>query len=283
MTVGHAPSLHRWIATACLVVSLAASHDARAQMCKPLKLGRAKSKEETAVVHAAQLGDLDSKLKSERTRAAAAEKDLQLAKFELVARETKIESLYAQIAELSYTVKQLQTTYTHHALFKKTQLDSSAGQTDGTVTGIDSGAYNADGIVIPKKSRFELALEPGGPGWTEEDLALLAAANLLQAPPQVQVAALAAAAAFADATKSGRMLGLPLCRGHKQQQHQLEQLIGQSLRPHPPAVAHLATPLLLWCPRPLSSLLPPPPLPQLLLLPIARLPPARAAAVRAVA
>lgn len=36
MTVGHAPSLHRWIATACLVVSLAASHDARAQMCKPL-------------------------------------------------------------------------------------------------------------------------------------------------------------------------------------------------------------------------------------------------------
>ena len=182
------------------------SLQARFQALENWQAASIKSQEESAAMHAAQLADLESKLKAERTRCVSLEKDLSLARYDLVNKDTKIESLYTQLADLSYTVKQLQTSYKSTALFKRAVLDSSAGQTDGSLTGLESGGFNAEGMVIPRKTRWELALEAGGPGYTEEDAALLAAANLSAAPPQIQVAALAAAAALAEATKSGRVV-----------------------------------------------------------------------------
>lgn len=182
------------------------SLQSRFQALESWQAASIKAQEESTAMHAAQLTDLESKLKIERSRCVSLEKDLSLARYELVNKDTKIESLYTQLAELSYTVKQLQTTYTHHALFKRAALDSSAGQTDGAITGLECGGFNAEGIVIPRKSRWELAVEAGGTGFNEEDAALLAAANLTTAPPQIQVAALAAAAALAEATKSGRIM-----------------------------------------------------------------------------
>jgi len=110
------------------------------------------SQEESRRVSELLQKELQSKLDNEVATRLRVEEDVRALQQKLVDKQVKIDSLYNEIGQLSYTCKQLQVTYQHAALFKPAALDGVV-QTDPNVTGVECGVFD-----------FESGIELGGGG-----------------------------------------------------------------------------------------------------------------------